>query len=496
MSFLHPWWLLALIPILWLFLKIKERSGEVELPKELIIQRSGTKYRLIPIVLALLILALARPVLQTKRLASTSIHPLFIALDVSASMRASDLKPSRLEWAKKAIEDLIHQSPMKVSLIVFTSNPLIIAPPTDDKEMALWALKSFDTHNILTRSTDIQKLLDFVAQFEGKKELVIFSDGGDAKSYRKPPGVRIHFVHTATRSGSAIPNEEGFIKQNGKLVVSQLNPALEKIADFNYEPSEYLNILDNIQYRWGKSEQSEMYELYIVPLLLAIILTLYIFTTLLDSAKKLWPLALVIQLHAGILDEIAIKQGYEAYKNKEYRKSAKIFQKLPYLEARYALAMNLMRLGKYDDALKIFSSIQTNDPKIAAMVYKNMGICYEKMRNYEKAREYLIKAAQYRSDEEIEKEIAKIVFKKNEKKPPPPFAKQKRVLKKSPSKTKQKKGAGGSNMQSALMASNAKGGKKSRQKQEVLTKKGSRMPMSSQLYEMINKGYIHESHPW
>ena len=51
-------------------------------------------------------------------------------------------------------------------------------------------------------------------------------------------------------------------------------------------------------------------------------------------------------------------------------------------------------------------------------------------------------------------------------------------------------------MQSAALASNSQGGKKSSKKQEVLAKKGSQMPLSSELYETINKGYIHETTPW
>ncbi len=503
MSFVYPWWLAALLPLLLWATFSKERFGRTSLPlpPKLIIQNAATKYHLLPWLLALLIIALARPVIERPHTSTTSIRPLFIALDVSASMRASDIEPSRLEWAKKAIKKLIRKAPLKTSLLVFTSNPLLIVPPTEDKEMALWALESFDTSNILTRSTDIQKLLNFVASFEGKKELVIFSDGGNAQSFRKPKNLRIHFVHTATTSGALIPTKDGYLKQEGKLVVTRLNEALAKIADFNYDTDNFLEILDNIEAKWSTTHKKERQELYWIPLLLAILLSLYIFTTLFDPFLKrlrhfLPLLLLVTTLHASILDEITIDRAYKAYRAKEYAKSAKLFDKLPYLEAKYGQALSFMHLGKYDLAAKILHSLEANDPKTQARILFAQGVCYEKMRNYEKALQLFIQAAQFDSDEKILRHIQKLTFKKNEKKPIPPFAKQRRVLKESDKKRSRKKGAGGSNMQSAALASNSQGGKKSSKKQEVLAKKGSQMPLSSELYETINKGYIHETTPW
>ena len=503
MSFVYPWWLAAILPLLFWATFGKERFGRTSLPlpPKLIIQNAATKYHLLPWLLALLIIALARPVIERPHTATTSIRPLFIALDVSASMRASDIEPSRLKWAKEAIKKLIRKAPLKTSLLVFTSNPLLIVPPTEDKEMALWALKSFDTSNILTRSTDIQKLLNFVASFEGKKELVIFSDGGNAQSLHKPKNLRIHFVHTATASGALIPTKDGYLKQEGKLVVTRLNEALAKIADFNYDTDNFLEILDNIEAKWSTTHKKERQELYWFPLLLAILLSLYIFTTLFDPLLKrlrhfLPLLLLATTLHASILDEITIERAYQAYRAKEYAKSAKLFDKLPYLEAKYGQALSLMHLGKYDLAAKILHSLEASDPKTQARILFAQGVCYEKMRNYEKALQLFIQAAQFDSDEKILRHIQKLTFKKNEKKPIPPFAKQRRVLKESDKKRSRKKGAGGSNMQSAALASNSQGGKKSSKKQEVLAKKGSQMPLSSELYETINKGYIHETTPW
>ncbi len=503
MSFAYPWWLAALIPLfLWATLgKERLKQASLPFPSKLIIQNAATKYHLLPWLLALLIIALARPVIEKPHTTTTAIRPLFIALDVSASMRARDIEPSRLEWAKEAIAKLVQRAPLKTSLLVFTSNPLLIVPPTEDKEMALWALRSFDISNILTRSTDIQKLLDFVASFEGKKELVIFSDGGNAQSFRKPKNLRIHFVHTATASGALIPTKDGFLKQEGKLVITRLNEALAKIADFNYNTDNFLEILDNIQAKWSTSYKKERQELYWIPLLLAILLSLYIFTTLFDPLfkrlRRFVPLLLIATtLHASILDEITMERAYKAYGAKKYHKSAKLFGKLPYLEAKYGEALSLMRLGKYDLAAKILAALKANDPKSEARILYARGLCYEKMRNYEKALQLFIQAAQLSKDKKILEHIQKLAFKKNEKKPIPPFAKQRRVLKEGNKKGSRKKGAGGSNMQSAALASNSQGGKKSSKKQEVLAKKGSQMPLSSELYETINKGYIHESTPW
>ncbi|BAF69704.1 VWA domain-containing protein [Nitratiruptor sp. SB155-2] len=497
MSFAAWHWLFLIIPTLLLFWLIREKRESVPLPKELIITQSSNKIKLLPIVLIFLFIALARPVLLKPKTSSTSLQPLFIALDMSASMMAQDIKPNRLTYAKRAIEELIQKTNHKIALIVFTSNPLIIAPPTTDKAILLQALHSIDPKNIMTKSTNIQKLLDFVSVFQGSIDLALFSDGGEEKILHKPKNIRLHFVQIATKEGALIPTSEGFLKHDGKLVVTRLNEDINQYVDFVYPYDQYLDILNNIETKVTKTQKMERVELFFIPLLIATLLILYIYTTIFEKIRSFIPLMIAFSLpmHASLLDEWKLQKGYEAYYNTEYQKSIAYFHNLPYIEARYAEAMALMKLGKYRKAANILKSIKTTDVALKARIYEALGVCYEKMRKYDVALEYYVLAAQFKPNKDLIKKIEDLALKKRPKKLLLPFSK-KRIIKKEHSKNDKGKSAGSSNLQTAGLASSSRGGKKTKQKSQSVTTKGSSMPLGSRLYDLINKGYIHEKNPW
>ncbi len=488
MSFFYPEVLWLLIPLaLWFFQTATTQNHPFH-PK---ITLSSAQHNpaLTPLIAALLIIALARPIILEPHQKEHTTQTLFIALDVSASMRATDIAPSRLEAAKSAIAKLIQQSPHRIALLIFTSNPLIIAPPTSDKKMLLEALNSIDPRNILTKSTDIQKLLDFTAQFGEDIYLAIFSDGGEQKLV-KPPNITLFAVATATKSGALIPTDEGYLKDNGHLVVSRLNPLFLKAADNVYDLHNFQELLKGMKTKEQSQQNQKVIELFGLFILAALALLLHSFTNLFDRFKRVLPFLFILHLHASILDEFAIERAYKLYYEGNYQKSAQIFSKLPYQEARYGLAKSLLHLGKYDEALKIFTSLKSKEPTKKRAILFDIAFCYEKMRRFDKARSFYAKAASL-GDKTALKRLQKILFAKNPKKPLLPFSKQKKVHAKT--KGSGKRNSGGSNMQTALLSGNAKGGE---QKQKGAIAKGQGIPMSSKVYELINKGYIDEKHPW
>ncbi len=500
MSFLYPYFLSFIIPVSLLYFFIKRADlNKIPFNQKILISNNSVKLNLIPLILILLIISLARPVIYKKSSNKFFAQTLFIALDISASMKAKDISPSRFEKAKEEIKDIIKKSKFKIGLIVFTSNPLIIAPPTSDKKVLIKAIESINPNYILTKSTDIQRLLDFVSKFGRKINLAIFSDGGDFKEIKKPKNVKIFAVKMATKKGALIPVGDGFLKRGGKLVVTKLNQNFEKIADKSFEYDEYLDILNSLDEKKSLVEKKERLELFFIPLLLALILFLEAFTFVFERLKKFFPFLLLvfyINLKGDILDEIFIKEAYSAYEKGDFKKSASLFKKLSYFEARYGYALSLMQMGDYKKALEVFLSLKSKNPKIKAEIYYNIGICYEKMRNYGRALEFFAKSAALFKKEDTLKHIEKLVFKKSDKKPPPPFSKRKTIKAKNSSKkdSKKIKKGGSSNMQEAALSSNFKGGKKNQK--QIVTKKGGFIPFGSKLYEMINRGYINEKNPW
>ena len=139
-------WLLVLIPVLALVRFISYRNqkrklrkfGDPKLLKELMPDvsrfRPSVKFWILLAALALLIVMLARPQMGTKisQEKRTGIETI-IALDISNSMLAEDIVPSRLDRSKMMVENLVdHFTNDKIGLIVFAGDAFVQLPITSD----------------------------------------------------------------------------------------------------------------------------------------------------------------------------------------------------------------------------------------------------------------------------------------------------------------------------------------------------------------------------
>lgn len=154
MSFQHPVLLVALLVVpaaiavlVWLERRRAERAATWSSPALLPNMVSGNpgRRRLVPLSLflvglTLLLAGFARPqaTLSVPREGATVV----LAIDVSGSMAAKDVKPSRLAAADTALVQFLHDLPSKyrVSLVTFSSRPTVRVPPTYDRKLILQAL--------------------------------------------------------------------------------------------------------------------------------------------------------------------------------------------------------------------------------------------------------------------------------------------------------------------------------------------------------------------
>ncbi len=174
---------------------------------------------------------------------------LFIALDLSKSMLAEDVKPSRLERAKREIGDMLDILPAdRVGIVAFAGNGYVVCPLTLDHEVARMFLEDVKVGHIEPPGTDIGRALrralkSFSEQTGAHRAILLISDGEDlegggleAARKAKAAGVKIFCVGIGTQ-GAPVPvaNEEGrkeFLKdRQGNTVVSKLGrDSLQKIA--------------------------------------------------------------------------------------------------------------------------------------------------------------------------------------------------------------------------------------------------------------------------
>lgn len=230
---------------------------------------------------------------------------IFIALDVSKSMLAEDVKPNRLERSKLAILDMLKNlRGDRVGLIAFSGSAFIQCPLTVDYNGFLLSLNDISPNTIPKGGTSISSAIkESLSGFSGGAKkyrvLIIISDGedheGDAEAAAKEAakeGVRIYCAGIGNPEGEliAVTDETAnktFLKdRQGRVVKSRLNEAtLEKIAlatggsYVRARPAEFgLDVLYNE--RISKMEKRELetknrkryYERFQIPLALALIL--------------------------------------------------------------------------------------------------------------------------------------------------------------------------------------------------------------------------------
>lgn len=249
-------YLLVLIPILALirFYAIGKRRkrlkkfGDPELLKSLMPDvsrfRPEVKFWLLIAALALLIFVLARPQLGTKisREMRNGIEAM-IALDISNSMKAEDVVPSRLDKSKMLIERMVDNfTKDKVGLVVFAGDAFVQLPITSDYVSAKMFLQSIDPLLIASQGTNIAEAIrislnSFTQQDKIGRAIIVITDGEDheggaieaAQSALKK-GVRVFVLGVGSSKGSPVPDGEGgYMKDNtGNEVMSSLNEQMCK----------------------------------------------------------------------------------------------------------------------------------------------------------------------------------------------------------------------------------------------------------------------------
>lgn len=262
MNFAAPLWLMALPLLAFLALMdLRRRADVAQRQWPLITRLWASLAGLRPTVgdsflpkrialwmgLAICIFALARP-----RWGSSEIKVLgqarevLIALDLSRSMTAKDVPPTRLERAKVLVSALLGAlRGERVGLIVFAGTAFLQSPLSPDYEVLREFLPGLDPAYLPQGGTDYDQLLRVASEAFGKDSdadrfLVILSDGeSHTDAWRRHLGnlkannIRAITLGVGTAKGSLIPTTDGgFLKdERGAAVLSKLNSStLEELA--------------------------------------------------------------------------------------------------------------------------------------------------------------------------------------------------------------------------------------------------------------------------
>lgn len=197
-------WLLVLLPIaaVWYFWKRDKQQASLKMSS---IQGFKKNRSVLPylkhglfvlrlLALALLIIAMARPRttdVSTKTTSTEGID-IVLAIDVSASMLARDLKPNRLEALKEVASEFIKGRPTdRIGLVQYAGESFTKTPITSDKAVVLSSLKDIDYSPVLVNGTAIgMGLATAVNRIKDSKALskviILLTDGVNNAGFIDP----------------------------------------------------------------------------------------------------------------------------------------------------------------------------------------------------------------------------------------------------------------------------------------------------------------------
>lgn len=246
----------------------------------------------INLALVFFIISLARPrwgkIVEQIYVSGNNV---VIVFDVSRSMLAEDVKPSRLSQAKHSVEKFIENSPgNRIAIVAFSASAVLVSPLTTDHEALDMYLGSLDTDFISSKGTALSKGIKMAGELllgdqnvDAKRVILLVTDGEDHKgdlsainSYLKENNIVVYSLAVGLESGASIPIYEnngiksGYLKdEKGNIVISKVNTSVLKDLSFSsgglvyfttFGGEEVLNILDKINNTDSNTELKDKFD--------------------------------------------------------------------------------------------------------------------------------------------------------------------------------------------------------------------------------------------
>ena len=406
---------------------VQKRIGDPALIKELTADYSPKKFlvKFILFVIAFIFCVFAVAGLVTPD-GSQKINrkgtDMMIALDVSKSMLAQDIKPSRLERAKQLISKIIDNSPDdRIGLVIFAGRAYLQMPLTVDHEAAKMYLSTASPDNVPTQGTVIADALrmceaSFNPNDKTFKSVLLISDGEDhdndaikvTKKLAKE-GIMVNTVGIGSPDGSPIPDPQTgqFLKDDkGQTVISKLNQSelsdIAKAGDGIYQlysgtdqvAANIKKQLAGIGKETGTSDSAyasfRQYFQYFLAVAFILLLVEFFFSE--KNKQKMKSGVAILFLSAISVSSYsqtreAIIKGNKAYKDSNYN-AAENEYKLALknsdtnVTASYNLGNVLYRKNNTEDAVKSYENAikNTSDNSIKQRAFYNKGVALQQAK--------------------------------------------------------------------------------------------------------------------
>ena len=427
-------WLLLLIPLLgavYFYAAYKKKKVFREMGDEVLVKELTSSYNpssfplkfslaLIAMLLIILSIANLRSDKGSQKINRNGID-VMIALDVSKSMLAQDIKPTRLDRAKQLLSKLMDRlSSDRIGIVIFAGKSYLQMPLTGDHSAAKMYLSSATPETVPTQGTVIGDALKMCfASFNAKekkyKAVVLISDGEDhddnaikVAGQMGDEGVVINTVGIGSPEGAPIMDEttnELKKDKDGNTVITKLNEQeladVAKSGNGNYQlftntdatVSQLYNELSTMDKRSVTDDSLIDYQSWFQYLLGAALIfllaELFISELRRSSFRKMKAVVTILLISIGFTasaqtDKEAIKKGNDAYKKNDYGVAVKNYGDAVKKNdgdatAQYNLGNALYKTDKKEDAVNAYDKAETaaKMPADKSAALYNKGVVFQ-----------------------------------------------------------------------------------------------------------------------
>ncbi len=431
--FLRPAMLWLFIPLIIIVVFIvlntreKKKWQNIVVPhlRPYMFSKGNTKALLLPLIFMLIgltcmILALAGPTWKKRDIPGEKIPAVVLmALDLSKSMLAEDIQPSRLERAKMKISDFLDLNPrVRTGLIAYAGTPHIVLPFTSDYKLLKHHAGSLDNWEMPVQGTDITLALNLIdtlmSRVEAPSTILLMTDVIDDSDASKLSDFARNSIHRleillfSTPNGAPVPGNPGVVSKQSPAALSNLQQNEKiNITTITLDKSDVEQIVDRISShlvfekdsKLDTKEWDDMGWLLLIP---AIIIALLWFRKgWMIQWCWLFPLLSFGLTSCGVDSKhpdwwySKNYQGELWYEKGEYEKAAELFADNAHKSAAY------FKAGDYQSAAELLADDTTATGKF------NYGLAMAKLGDYNEAIVSFQQAA--RSNPELQGKVTRSI---------------------------------------------------------------------------------------
>jgi len=456
-SLRNAWWLLlALQPLLmWMLAGLRQRMRKDEFADASLLpwvmSRQGVTgrhswWRQLALLLAwcALATAMAGPRIQQRVVGGDEKHDLIlqVVVDVSYSMSARDVIPTRLQRVKLELQDLISRlQQTRMGIIVYAARAHVMIPPTSDKSVLRQVVEVIRVRSLPTEGSDMFTALSLARQqlVNSKKQaraILLVSDGevsdDSAQAQQglthlvtalRQDNIRLFTLGVGTAQGSALLDDQnGWLQQNGRSVVTRLHSArLQQLA--NTGNGDYAEVADDDS-EWqllydagiarmqarpihGENGQlivwQDLSPWFVLPGIMLLLLAYVRLSEVKPATTAAFLLCLVfvaamLQTLPSQAAQPSYPDAFALYQVGKYQQAVKQFARLPGYRARMGEGTSLYQLKQYPNAAAVFiqAVLDANTDAQRADALFNLANCYFKQDEYRRAANTYRDALRYR----------------------------------------------------------------------------------------------------